>query len=167
MPAAAAAAAPGTPVSAAAAASPTAAGAASPTSPEGALIPAGAFTGGSGSGAAATAAADAAGGLMTPGGVGGCSEYCARLCEAVYTASEHALVFLLLTAPVVEAGEVAAAGEGLGATWPSAKALAALQVMPVHTFRTLLHALLRYICKKTCAASVPSDGFADSVAPCR
>jgi hypothetical protein len=68
---------------------------------------------------------------MSAGGIGGCSEYCARLCEAVYTACEHALSFLLATAPVVEPGEVAAAAAGaggLGDTWPAAKALAALQV---------------------------------------
>jgi hypothetical protein len=82
--------------------------------------------------AAAAAAADAAGGLMCPAGVGGCSEYCARLCEAVYTACEHALSFLLATAPVVDPGEIAAAAAagtgGLGDTWPAAKALAGLQV---------------------------------------
>jgi hypothetical protein len=67
-------------------------------------------------------------------GPGGCSEYCGRLCEALYTAVEHSLAFLLTTAPMVDVGETAgaaAAGGGstqLGPMWPSAKALAALQV---------------------------------------
>ncbi|KAF8066207.1 LIP1P [Scenedesmus sp. PABB004] len=78
--------------------------------------------------AAGGAAADPpGGGGLASGGGGGCSEYCARLCEAVYTAAEHALLFLLATAPAVEPGEAGAGGGGLGPMWPSAKALGALQ----------------------------------------
>jgi hypothetical protein len=60
----------------------------------------------------------------------GCSDYCARLVEALYAVCEHALVLIEKTAPAVDPAE-AAAGQGLGPTWPSVKALAAVLVSRV------------------------------------
>ncbi|GBF97595.1 hypothetical protein Rsub_10731 [Raphidocelis subcapitata] len=101
--------------------------------------------GGGGSASAAGADAPAAGALaLTPaasggsdgggggdggGGEGGgaaagcCSEYVARLAEAVYSCADHALRFLSLTSPQIDPREVSEAG----AMWPRRAALIALQ----------------------------------------
>jgi hypothetical protein len=63
----------------------------------------------------------AGGGTAAPGG---CSEYAARLGEAVYACADHALRFLSLTSPQLDPREVAEAG----GMWPKKPALAALQV---------------------------------------
>jgi hypothetical protein len=57
----------------------------------------------------------------------GCSEYCAKLAEAMYTLCDHALTLLVATAPAVDPAEVAS-GQGLGPMWPSVRALAAVLV---------------------------------------
>lgn len=59
----------------------------------------------------------------------GCSEYCAKLSEAMYTLCDHALTLLVATAPAVDPDEVAS-GQGLGPMWPSVRALAAVLVSP-------------------------------------
>lgn len=60
-------------------------------------------------------------------GAVGCSEYCVRLAEAVYTVCEHAVELLVRTAPAIDKDEVES-GRGLGPMWPSQKALVALLV---------------------------------------
>lgn len=52
-----------------------------------------------------------------------CSEYAARLAEALYGCAHNALLFLLLTAPEVGEGE----GASLGPMWPQPGELTALQ----------------------------------------
>lgn len=64
---------------------------------------------------------------ITAGAAVGCSEYCARLAEAVYTVCDHALMLLMMTAPAVGPAELAS-GQGLGPMWPSVRALAAVMV---------------------------------------
>lgn len=55
----------------------------------------------------------------------GCTEYNARLAEALYASASHALRFLASTCPDTTVREAADAG---GAGWPRKVALAALQV---------------------------------------
>ncbi len=76
---------------------------------------------------AASGTADGGGGSGSGGGggtaAGGCPEYAARLAEAVYSCADHALRFLALTSPQMEAKEAAEAG----AMWPKKAVLVALQ----------------------------------------
>jgi hypothetical protein len=101
-------------------------------SPQLAAATAAAAAAASSSGAGALALVPAGGEPGTPSAstaaaAAGCSEYCARLVEALYVVCEHALVLIEKTAPAVDPAEVAA-GQGLGPTWPSVKALAAVLV---------------------------------------